>query len=136
MKLTITKTQLNKIILEETQKIVGEMIDSEEEGLLSKLKSFFKKRNRPLLPVDDKRFLDALDLYMEKYSPGEKYRIVDVEWGYQEEASQDSYRVMASFEGDPEEYPVREYVMWLEKKPGRGVPVEGTDPQLYLYGEW
>jgi hypothetical protein len=132
----ITEAQLNKVILEESERVIREMIDSEEEGILSKLKSFFKKRNRPPLPVDDERLLDALGLYMERYHPGEKHEIVDIEWGYQEEASQDSYRVMASFEDDSRDYPTREYVMWMERKPGRGVPVEGTDPQLYLYGEW
>ena len=42
MKTYLTEKQLNKIILEETKK-VAEMIDSEEKGLLSKLKSFSRR---------------------------------------------------------------------------------------------
>jgi len=145
MKTYLTEKQLNKIILEETKK-VAEMIDSEEEGLLSKLKSFFKKRNTPPLALDDKKLLDAIGNYMGKYHPNENYEIKDIQWGFQEPAGAETYRVIASFDVDVdrsgEKLPDREYIMWVEKgtrenpEEERGVPVDVNGTQMFLYGEW
>lgn len=145
MKTYITEEQLNKIILEETKKVV-EMIDSEEKGFLSKLKSFFNKRNKPPLALDDKNLLNAIDNYMEKYHPGDDYEIKDVQWGFQEPADMETYRVIASFDRDisrsGEKLPDREYIMWLEDgtredpEEERGVPVDVNGAQMFLYGEW
>ena len=77
---------------------------------------------------------------MKRYHPGDDYEIKDVQWGFQEPADMETYRVIASFDIDVsrsgEKLPDREYIMWLEDEPGRGVPVDVNGTQMFLYGEW
>jgi len=138
----ITEAQLNKLILEETRKLINETIDSEESGFLSKLTGMFKRRKPeevvPLsveapLPIDDKRLKQGIDNYMNRYHRGQKYEIGDIDWGRQDPLSSPprddgkepdmeevkkeyGYKVMVSFEED-EPGRDREYIMWVSDDP-------------------
>jgi len=122
----ITEAQLNKLILEETRKLINETIDSEEGGFLSKLTGMFKRRkpeedsSLPVeapLSVDDERLKKGIDNYMNRYHRGQKYEIGDIDWGRQDPLSSPprddgkepdmeevkkeyGYKVMVSFEED------------------------------------
>ena len=162
----ITEVQLNKLILEETRKLINETIDSEEGGFLSKLTGMFKRRKPeevvPLpveapLSVDDERLKKGIDNYMDRYPPGRKYEIINIDWGRQDSLSSPpredgkepdmeevkkeyGYEVTIRFDDKPKDL---EYlVMWVSDDPEQShrdsefVEIPNTDPPLYIYGEW